>query len=355
MLDAADALSLVDDKRDLLLSSLNEKHGATNRLLRALRRADLLRALSPREVGGLASTTAAEFELIRALTVMEPALGWTFLILAGTTARIAAVAPVAERERLFTGPAFPAIAMHDDPRGCTVDHTGSGFRFQGSWRFATGVADADWVVLYGLATDRLRQQSAAARWAHATHPSQIEIDVHANDLMGLRETRTFAYSADLCVPAGQAFHYQHNSPNVDGAGFLVRRSPVKHLAFAVGIAEYCVSATRSAATRASESCVRRSFVEWEIRAASLACYARALLQSVDELLPQDVNSAGKLMDRVQGVARFATVDCQRIAHEALMTMGVTTAETPLRQRFLAATTALGHVAVRPPAYDLCFP
>jgi len=72
---------------------------------------------------------------VRKVTQLFPCLGWSFLILAGTTARVAAVVPEKQATLLFkSGSRFPAIAMHDNGDSCKVTET---FRvkilFKGSW------------------------------------------------------------------------------------------------------------------------------------------------------------------------------------------------------------------------------
>ncbi|HZP50531.1 acyl-CoA dehydrogenase family protein [Actinocrinis sp.] len=117
-------------------------------VIAAVREAGFARHLVPARYGGTEGTFA---ELTRAVTAVGEACAATawFASLSAYSARFAAYLPVEGQDELWADGADAIIATGLIPSGA-VTKTDGGWLVSGTWRYVSGVAWSDWVLLCAL-------------------------------------------------------------------------------------------------------------------------------------------------------------------------------------------------------------
>jgi hypothetical protein len=306
---------------------------------------DLIKVMAPIEAGGVGCNLGAEMVLIKNLTNHDPQLGWCFLILAGTTARVLSLLPPKEFDTVMKMNRIPIIAMHDNGSNSEFSkHSSRLTLIKGKWLCATGVSSADYIILLGYHGHDLK--------AYCARKDEIIIDYNSISPLGLTETDTHGYSADLLVDSDRVFNYKHNISLRGGRQFLFRRAPVKHLAFSLGLIHSIIKETRKVYVNKIDSKFQifdqliEDLGSWELQEKLMLSYSEQKLDQIDNLLKIGQTPSDKQLDEIQALARLNTTFAFEIAGKSLLRYGSTLKSNSRLQRiYQVAATCMQHYGV----------
>lgn len=238
-------LAAVDAIRDTVVANVadSERLGTlAPPTVAALRDTGLLTLKLPEALGGAEADPALQFDIIEALSAIDPSAGWCLMI-GGTGIGLpgAFLADEAIAE-MFAGGRAPTGAIMAVPGGEAVPVAG-GYRVSGRWSFVSGAPHAEWFTLGakvvsaegGPAVPRLFVVPAKA------------VALHDNwQVMGLRGTGSCDVSLDACVvPEAFTWDRFRTPPRRGGALYLLSQPGFvanEHVAFATGTARGALDA-----------------------------------------------------------------------------------------------------------------
>lgn len=159
-LDSAEAaqeqqlLTAVDELAPLIREHAGQAAAVrrlTDEVAAALRDAGLWRMRLARELGGEELSTLAQIRVIAALAAVDPSTAWCTMVVNNGTARAGATMPDAAVERIFAN-GVPVCSVVVPPGGVAtpVDGGAGGYRVTGTWRFASAIGNADWLLATAL-------------------------------------------------------------------------------------------------------------------------------------------------------------------------------------------------------------
>ena len=194
----------------------------------------LLTMKLPKELGGLEADLRSQFLATEAASRRDGSAGWNETFTTTSAAIASARLPeegLAEVAASATGgAAWPPFAGTFVMSGRAVPASDKGVVVTGRWGFASGIADAAWVVA-GCATD------SGPRWA--VIPVE-QVTVHDTwQVSGLENTQSHDYSVEgVFVPHSRLFNLAENPPR----GGILHRLPMyalitpDHCGVSLGIA-----------------------------------------------------------------------------------------------------------------------
>jgi len=312
----------------------------------------LFAALAPREVGGHQVDPIGEMELIEAIARIDASTAWSFMIGAGNAARIASIAPPAALADMFEqGCPFPRVAYQVLSGGNKATSVDGGFRLRGgTWKFATGIRHADWVVAPVVVGSDLEV-------ACALDANEVTVldDWNPSGLIG---TGTFSFRIeDAFVPAHRA--WAHPGAQVRGGPyFLFKRAPIKHIGFALGVADGSLRGlSRVLALRLSPDGGTSHMICADLGRASVELEAaRSLSRTVIADVWGEARAAGAVSDhsqkRLRAAAVVATEVALRVTRLVVTRGGASTLgrNHPLQRSLRDMSAAAAHAEVRLDAY-----
>jgi|BarGraIncu00222A_1022003.scaffolds.fasta_scaffold00462_14 alkylation response protein AidB-like acyl-CoA dehydrogenase len=212
-------------------------------LVEQLKAIGALRIFVPRSHGGLGLDLPSALEVIGALSRIDGSIGWTAMIASGSSA-ITASLPRETYERICgNGPMV--IAGSSQPAG-TAEASGTGWRVNGRWPFASGCLHADWLVALCVMTERGKPVPGPAGedgpplirgFVLPARDWRIEDTWHVAGLKGTGSNHIAL--EDAAVPAANFFDYPDATPCLPGPLYkaVPQILPLLHGAFTVGMAE----------------------------------------------------------------------------------------------------------------------
>ena len=231
-------LQAVESIRETVLAHADEAEALGTLpppIVTALVSSGLLTLKLPAALGGAEADPATQFEVIEALTAIDPSTGWCLMIggtgigLPGAFLTDQAIAEI------FAGGRVPTGAIVPTPTGEATPVAG-GYRVTGRWSFASGVPHAEWVTVGA----KVLRGSGEAPMPRVFCVPIASVTVHDNwHVAGLKGTGSNDVSLDDVFVA-EAFTWDRlaTMPRRGGAlyrlghpGFVAN----EHAAFAIGV------------------------------------------------------------------------------------------------------------------------
>jgi alkylation response protein AidB-like acyl-CoA dehydrogenase len=291
----------------------------------ALYDAGILQMKAPEVLGGGEADLVTQYEVIEAVSRINPAAGWCSMVGATSVALPGAFLSDEGVARMFGGGRMPRGAGLIMPTGRAVPVEG-GFRLTGRWAFASGVHHAEWVAAHALVT-------SGDDGRHALHmlvfPAE-SVELHDNwQVLGLRGTGSCDISvSDLFVPAAMAWNVE--TQPVQRGGPLYRLGipafvAYEHAAFATGLArraldvliETAINKKRGygpgAVSLADRAAVQRLIGHSELRLRA----ARGLALDVNAQAMETVLRGEALPPKLALETRVAAVYCTEVVADII--------------------------------------
>ena len=308
------------------LAALAERHRGEGDRLRQLPPAlaaaflahDVYRLQLPADLGGAGADPLDYLELVECVSRTDGAIGWNLMIGAGSGLYLGYVAPELARSISATADCCIAGTLQPVGRGEAVD---GGFRVRGRWGWASGAAQARWMIVGFMLADAsglvLDAQGRPSAWqALAPRTAFDVLDTWHSG--GLRGTGSTEYEAeDLFIPQGAAFRLFAGEPRHPAPLF---RLPGAFLAAALasvplGVAQGCVDGLRRLSTRKRVLNGRAGLHEQAFAQYAVA-KAEALVQSGSLFLRQSFGEIWQTVQRGGPVDLDARARCRRAAVHA---------------------------------------
>jgi alkylation response protein AidB-like acyl-CoA dehydrogenase len=197
-----------------------------------LKRAGLFSLLLPSSLDGPEMAFPEFLSLVRQFAYADGSVAWC--INQGSV--LAALAHHFDQDAAREIWSDPSITVaNGPPAGCTVEHSGQGYRLSGRWSFSSGIEQADFLI--GMAT--LKGARPKGLWCFFPR-DDADID-ESWQVSGLRGTASYSFSVeDLHIPERFAVT---QSPRVDAPHLY--RIPM-NLMFACGFASVAIGVSRAA-------------------------------------------------------------------------------------------------------------
>jgi alkylation response protein AidB-like acyl-CoA dehydrogenase len=175
----------------------------TDDVLEALERTEVFRALTPKRWGGLGLGLRCLCEVARVAANADASTAWVtcFLMEHGW---MACRLPLAAQQKLFAGGGGSIKAAAPLAPGGSAARAPGGFRASGKWRYASGIAHADWVFV----SCHVEEAGARVPWMFLVPVASVAVhdDWHVS---GMRATSSASVSAtDLFVPEEMAIELE---------------------------------------------------------------------------------------------------------------------------------------------------
>ena len=280
-------LAAVESIRETVLAHADEAeaHGTLARpVVDALVGSGLLRLKLPAALGGAEADPALQFDVIEALSAIDPSTGWCLMIggsgigLPGAFLSDEAVAEMFEGGRVPTGAIIPLPVGEARP-------VQGGYRVTGRWPFVSGVPHAEWVTV-GARVIRDGEPPKPRLFVVRAESVLLHDNWH---VAGLKGTGSCDVSlADVFVP--EAFTWDRLGTPARRGGVLYRLGHPgfvanEHAAFAIGVGRGALDAVMALAKSK-----RRSFA-----ASPSAIEERAVFQRFVGLADMRLRSARSLV------------------------------------------------------------
>lgn len=231
-------LAAVESIRETVMAHADEAEARGTlppAIVDALVSTGLLALKLPTVLGGAEADPETQFDVIEALSAIEPSTGWCLMIggtgigLPGAFLHQDAIAEI------FAGSRIPTAAISAMPNGLAVPVAG-GYRLTGRWSFASGVRHAQWMTV-GARVQRATEGPPELRLLVV--PAKA-LTIHDNwHVAGLKGTGSCDVSLENCmVPEAFTWDRLNTPPRRGGAlyrlghpGFVAN----EHAAFALGV------------------------------------------------------------------------------------------------------------------------
>ena len=343
------SVRLADIARDSANESEHNRR-VSSEFLDCLRREGLGGAAVPSVAGGRGIDPAALLGLIETVAAADGSAGWVAMIYATSSAAGHYLDPSGLAEVFAAGPASLTSGVLA-PRG-TAERVDGGYLVNGTWPFASGSADADWICL-GARID----QSAPLSFFLPRHEYEV---LDTWDVMGLRATASHDVVVDSrFVPDNRVFDLS-GPPRTDEP---IARLPIFGLlaagigAVALGIARAAIDEAADLAgakvpTGSRRRLIDRPAVQEAIaRAETMVAAARCYLLKL--AIPGPAVSIADRA-RLRMAATFA-VNSSRDAVDAMYTVAGGSslyARSPLQRQFRDIHAATQHMMVAQPTWEM---
>jgi len=332
----------------------------------ALYDAGVLHMKAPRVLGGEEADLVTQYEVIEAVSRINPAAGWCTMTGATSIAIPGAFLSNEGVATMFGEGRMPRAALVVMPSGRAVPVEG-GFRLTGRWAFASGVHHAEWVAVHALVT----VDDDAPPILHMLVFSATAVELHDNwQVLGLRGTGSCDVSVnDLFVPAAMAWNVPGQPPQRGGPLYrlgIPAFVAYEHAAFATGLArraldtltETAISKKRGygpgAVSLADRAAVQRLIGHSELRLRAARGLALDVNARVMEVVERDNSVPSQLALETRAAAVYCTEIAVDIISQAFRYSGAAAIyEQSIMQRCLRdITVAAQHLMVSDVAYEL---
>jgi 3-hydroxy-9,10-secoandrosta-1,3,5(10)-triene-9,17-dione monooxygenase len=171
----------------------------TDDVFAALVETGVFRALAPRRWGGLGLGVRCLCDLARTLARFDASAAWVTAFLVEHNWMICRMGLAAQQELFASGRGYVLASAPLAPGGAAVRVPG-GFRLRGRWRYASGVAHAEWT----LVCCTLEEGGARVPWMFLVPVSDVKV-LDEWQVSGMCATSSTNLSAaDLFVPESRA-------------------------------------------------------------------------------------------------------------------------------------------------------
>lgn len=201
----------------------------------ALVTSGLLALKLPAVLGGAEADPTTQFEVIEALSAIDPSTGWCLMIGGTGIGMPGAFLADAAIDRVFFAGRIPTAAIVSMPPGQAVPVAG-GYRVSGRWPFVSGVRHAEWITLGA----RIERPGEALPEFRLMVVPAASARIHDNwQVAGLKGTGSCDVSLTECmVPEAYTWDRMRTPPRRGGPlyrlghpGFVAN----EHAAFALGV------------------------------------------------------------------------------------------------------------------------
>ncbi len=311
-------LAVVEDHRAVLEATapVAEQLGtAPAELVAAMRSIRVPLVKAPVEVGGDLLSMPDQLRFFSALAYLNPTAGWTGFNHAGAAGRAASSLPDAGVEEVFGGGAVPFFSAIATPTGtyCNAD---GGVVVDGTWRFASGIGHAEWLML------------TAAPGPDAVVARLVVVPVAAVTVFGEWNVVALQGTGSLNITANGVFVPEHRviDPRVGplrGGLHYAAPYPVyvaaENLGFTLGVAQRFMDELRDAAASRSRGSLvdretfRADFAEGQLQIDSVRSFALDALTTAWSEYQSGVRPNRLAEQRVAAMVAFGT---ERVADVA---------------------------------------
>jgi indole-3-acetate monooxygenase len=322
--------------------------------LSLLKKLDLLNTRLMREMGGLEASLATQCRVLAALAEADSATAWCSMVHNNGVGTLAAYFPESALSKIFAeGP--PVVSFVAGASGA-ARRTVNGYEITGTWRFCSGLHNADWIVC------------AAQLEGHAGHELLIVVprhDVTAHDtwnVVGLRGTGSVDFSLkDYLIPPDHAIA---NATRVQLRGSRLYGRPgiliaiYEHAAFAWGLGRRALRLLNEQGARLAPDNPVAAMVAGELSRLSIQLEAAAGLM-IDyytelETLTAEQSAEAVVSAKGRAIAVHITEVAAACAETAFRRAGTRAAFVPneIEGTLRDIKTAQAHVLVSDAAYGL---
>ncbi len=232
-------LAAVESIRDIVTAHADDAEARGTlppAIVEALDTTGLLTLKLPTALGGAEADPMTQFDVIEALSAIDPSTGWCLMIGGTGIGLPGAFLPDAAIAQMFAGGRIPRGAIVSIPPGQAIPVEG-GYRVSGRWAFVSGVRHAQWITVGA----RIEPHGAASAETRFMVVPVAAAEVHDTwrDVAGLKGTGSCDISlTNVHVPAPFSWNRLLTPPARGGAlyrlghpGFVAN----EHAAFALGV------------------------------------------------------------------------------------------------------------------------
>ena len=331
----------------------------------ALNQSGLLAMKLPKALGGVEADPVTIFEVIEAVTRIDPSAGWCTLNWIDVVGLLAAFLPDEAAEHIFAEGALPTAAGVLMPTGRAAPVDG-GYLVNGRWSYASGIHHAQWLVC-GAMIGRNGQGPPDVRML-AIPASEAQI--HDNwQVAGLKGTGSCDFSvADVFVPEAYVFDWLGGQPRRGGPLYRMGVPgyfAFEHAAFALGVGRLALDTILEQAPSkkrgykpspllAERPTFQRAMGECDLRLRA----ARGLVVEILEEAWEAVCAKGVIEPRLQAEMRssavFATEASTEVVSVAFRYGGASALflSNILQRCFRDVNAAAQHLIVSETAYEV---
>lgn len=287
----------------------------------ALYDAGILHMKTPVVLGGGEADLVTQFEVIEAVSAINPAAGWCAMVGATSVALPGAFLPEGGIARMFGGGQLPRGAILIMPSGQAAPVPG-GYRLTGRWAFASGVQHAEWIAAHALVKHADGSEPVLHMLVFPAHAATQ----HDNwQVLGLRGTGSCDISvSDLFVPEDCVWNVPEQAPRRGGPLYHLGIPAFvanEHAAFASGLARRALDTLTAtavakkrgygpgAASLADRAAVQRLIGQSDLRLRA----ARALAFEINAAAMASVIDGEPLSERLALETRAVAVHCTEVA------------------------------------------
>lgn len=295
-------------------------------VVEALHATGLLTLKLPAVLGGAEADPATQFDVIEALSAIDPSTGWCLMIGGTGIGLPGAFLADAAIDEMFADGRMPRGAIVAMPMGEALPVKG-GYRLTGRWPFASGVPHADWVTLGA----KVMRDDGMPPLPRLFVVPAASVKIHDNwHVAGLKGTGSADVSVtDVLVPEAFTWDRLNTAPRRGGAlyrighpGFVAN----EHAAFAIGVGRGALdrvmqlarSKRRSFAAEPSSIESRPVFQRWVGIADLKLRAAKALVLEIYEEAWGLAEKGEVPPPRVQAAIRSATAYATEVAADVTM-------------------------------------
>ena len=121
----------------------------TPEMTAALQESGLFWLNVPQELGGLDAHPRTRVEVIEELSRADGSIGWTYMAIAGYMGYVSVGVGADAAKKIFSDPEVKIAGMAN-PVGTIVDQGDGTYQVHGSYKFGSGVPQANWIAVGGL-------------------------------------------------------------------------------------------------------------------------------------------------------------------------------------------------------------
>ncbi len=192
----------------------------------------------PAALGGIEADPETQFEVIEALSAIEPSAGWCLMIGGTGIGLPGAFLGQGAIDKIFAGGRIPKAAITAMPTGEAVPVEG-GYRLSGRWSFVSGVRHAEWITLGARIMGPGAGADAPELRLMVVPASTVEIHDNWRDVAGLKGTGSCDVSVKDTFVADAFTWSRLGSPQQRGGALYKLGHPGfvanEHAAFAIGV------------------------------------------------------------------------------------------------------------------------
>jgi indole-3-acetate monooxygenase len=337
-------------------------------IFRMLKSAGIFRMTAPQVHGGLELDFPAVTSVLQALAKIDGSIGWISMLASGA-ATIVPLLPRETCEEAYRSGPDRLFAGSGQPAGTAVAEAG-GFRVNGRWPFASGCADADWIMGMCVLTEDGKLVPGSAEGVPAMRgvclPARYWEIEDTWQAPGLRATGSHhIVLKDKFVPAENSIDMASARPYLPGPLYSspMQFIPLLHGSFALGLAqgalEDLIAIARSGRKQQQAAVSMQNSeifhydlgrVQAEFRAAQ-SMYDTQAASHWRHALAGTLNGEALLAEATQSMV-WVTEACLGVVQTcfALAGSAAVSDSVPLQRRLRDMQTAAQHAAVQQSRY-----